>query len=399
MKRKLALPVFLLAAVLCAVWSFIEAKQPTPASLREQLIDALDSADAVYFEPDSLESNQPEGPVTDAKYVEEICALLRQIEPADDVAWPAEEERPILSNASFMLLTGHDAEDLTTADCVTKTPRYHILTDRSNDRTLIFVHSGVRSYGNEDFRLIGALPFTGLDYTIAMDQKLQSRTGSELLTLTEKVGGQTVTLRVYELNEDGYARYALFHADGTEIDIPFGVDRRTWIGEDKAAKKVSLTARDDVLGFPGFELETIQGGRMTVRYFYALTEQGFVYAGEAFGHGFDDTEWSDGVWMLDLTGDGRSELVTRSTFGDGVPYVFVYRWNAAEGISQHSGIDWEKADAQLAKLSAPLGSVARAETYHAEDNTVTLTLYTENGTKETTLPLTTDILGEWFTNV
>lgn len=399
MKRKLALPVFLLAAVLCAVWSFIEAKQPTPASLREQLIDALDSADAVYFEPDSLESNQPEGPVTDAKYVEEICALLRQIEPADDVAWPAEEERPILSNASFMLLTGHDAEDLTTADCVTKTPRYHILTDRSNDRTLIFVHSGVRSYGNEDFRLIGALPFTGLDYTIAMDQKLQSRTGSELLTLTEKVGGQTVTLRVYELNEDGYARYALFHADGTEIDIPFGVDRRTWIGEDKAAKKVSLTARDDVLGFPGFELETIQGGRMTVRYFYALTEQGFVYAGEAFGHGFDDTEWSDGVWMLDLTGDGRSELVTRSTFGDGVPYVFVYRWNAAEGISQHSGIIWEKANAQLAKLSAPLGSVARAETYHAEDNTVTLTLYTENGTKETTLPLTTDILGEWFTNI
>ena len=399
MKRKLALPVFLLAAVLCAVWSFIEAKQPTPASLRKQLIDALDSADAVYFEPDSLESNQPEGPVTDAKYVEEICALLRQIEPADDVAWPAEEERPILSNASFMLLTGHDAEDLTTADCVTKTPRYHILTDRSNDRTLLFVHNGSRSYENEDFRLIGALPFTGLDYTIAMDQKLQSRTGSEILTLTEEVGGQAVTLRVYELDEDGYARYALFNADGTEIDIPFGVGRRTWIGEDEAAEKVSLTARDDVLGFPGFELETVQGGRMTVRYFYALTEQGFVYAGEAFGLGFDDTEWGDGVWPLDLMGDGRSELVTRSTFGTGVPRVFVYRWNAAEGISQHSGIDWEKADAQLAKLSAPLGSVARAETYHAEDNTVTLTLYTENGTKETTLPLTTDILGEWFTNV
>ena len=399
MKRKLALPVFLLAAVLCAVWSFIEAKQPTPASLREQLISALDSADAVYFEPDRLDSNHAEGIVTDAKCVEEICALLRQIEPADDVAWPAEEERPILSNASFMLLTGHDAEDLTTADCVTKTPRCYILNDRGNDRTLLFVHNGSRSYENEDFRLIGALPFTGLDYTIAMDQKLQSRTGSELLTLTEKVGGQAVTLRVYELDEDGYARYALFGADGTEIDIPFGVGRRTWIGEDEAAEKVSLTVRDDVLGFPGFELETVQGGRMTVRYFYALTEQGFVYAGEAFGHGFDDTEWGDGVWPLDLTGDGRSELVTRSTFGTGVPRVFVYRWNAAEGISQHSGIVWEKADAQLAKLSAPLGSVARAETYHAEDNTVTLTLYTENGTKETTLPLTTDILGEWFTNV
>ena len=171
------------------------------------------------------------------------------------------------------------------------------------------------------------------------------------------------------------------------------------IGEDKAAKKVSLTARDDVLGFPGFELETIQGIVMTVCDFYALTEQGFfVYAGEAFGHGFDDTEWGDGVWPLDLTGDGRSELVTRSTFGTGVPRVFVYRWNAAEGISQHSGIVWEKADAELAKLSAPLGSVARAETYHAEDNTVTLTLHTESGTREVTLPLTTDILGEWLAN-
>ena len=399
MSRKLALPVFLLAAVLCAVWSFIEAKQPTPASLREQLISALDSADAVYFEPDSLESNQPEGPVTDAKYVEEICALLRQLEPADDVVWPAEEEQYLFSKASFVLLSGHGSEELTTADGTAETPRCYILNDRGNDRTLLFVHNGSRSYENKDFRLIGALPFTGLDYTIAMDQKLQSRTGSELLTLTEKVGGQTVTLRVYELDEDGYARYALFNADGTEIDIPFGVGRRTWIGEDEAAEKVSLTVRDDVLGFPGFELETVQGGRMTVRYFYALTEQGFVYAGEAFGHGFDDTEWGDGVWPLDLTGDGRSELVTRSTFGTGVPRVFVYRWNAAEGISQHSGIVWEKADAQLAKLSAPLGSVARAETYHAEDNTVTLTLYTENGTKETTLPLTTDILGEWFTNV
>lgn len=303
------------------------------------------------------------------------------------------------SKASFVLLSGHGSEELTTADGTAETPRCYILNDRDRDRTLLFVHNGSRSYENKDFRLIGALPFTGLDYTIAMDQKLQSRTGSELLTLTEKVGGQTVTLRVYELDEDGYARYALFGADGTEIDIPFGVGRRTWIGEDEAAEKVSLTVRDDVLGFPGFELETVQGGRMTVRYFYALTEQGFVYAGEAFGHGFDDTEWGDGVWPLDLTGDGRSELVTRSTFGTGVPRVFVYRWNAAEGISQHSGIVWEKADAQLAKLSAPLGSVARAETYHAEDNTVTLTLYTENGTKETTLPLTTDILGEWFTNV
>ena len=398
MKRKLALPVFLLAAVLCAVWSFIEAEQLTPASLREQLIGALDSVDAVSFQPDRLDSNHAEGPVTDAKYVEEICALLRQLEPADDVAWPAGEEQYLFSKASFVLLSGHGSEDMTTADGTAETPRCYILNDRGNDRTLLFVHNGSRSYENKDFRLIGALPFTGLDYTIAMDQKLQSRTGSELFMLTEKVSGQAVTLKVYELDEDGYARYALFHADGTEIDIPFGVDRGTWIGNGDIAEKVSLTSRDDVLGFPGFELETIQGIVMTVCDFYALTEQGFVYAGRTFGYDFDDAAEGDGAWPLDLTGDGRSKLITRSTFGDGMSCVSVYRWNAAEGISQHSGIVWEKANAELARQRATLGVTAQAETYHAEDNTVTLTLYTESGTKETTLPLTTAILGEWFTN-
>lgn len=181
-----------------------------------------------------------------------------------------------------------------------------------------------------------------------------------------------------------------------EIDIPFGVNCGTWIGNGDAAEKVSLTAWDDVLGFPGFELETIQGIVMTVCDFYALTEQGFVDVGRTFGYDFDDAAEGDGAWPLDLTGDGRSELITRSTFGDDAPCVFVYRWNSAEGVSQRSSIDWEKADAQLARLSAPLGVTARAETYHAQDNTVTLTLYTESGTKETTLPLTTDILGEWF---
>ena len=225
----------------------------------------------------------------------------------------------------------------------------------------------------------------------------ETETPTVLLTQTEEVGGQTVTLRVYDLDEAGYARYALFHEDGTEIDIPFGVNCGTWIGNGDAAEKVSLTARDDVLGFPGFELETIQGIVMTVCDFYALTEQGFVYAGRTFGNDFDDAAEGDGAWPLDLTGDGRSELVTRSTFGDDAPCVFVYRWNAAEGGSQRSEVDWDKADAQLARLSAPLGMTARAETYHAQDNTVTLTLYTESGTKETTLPLTTDVLGEWLT--
>lgn len=58
-----------------------------------------------------------------------------------------------------------------------------------------------------------------------------------LLTQTEEVGDQTVTLRVYEPDEAGYARYALFGADGAEIDIPFGVNRGTWIGNGNAAEK------------------------------------------------------------------------------------------------------------------------------------------------------------------
>ena len=139
-------------------------------------------------------------------------------------------------------------------------------------------------------------------------------TPTVLLTQTEEIGGQTVTLKVYDLDEAGYARYAILRADGTEIDIPVGLDRGTWVGNGDAAEKVSLTAWDDVLGFPGFEIETIQGIVMTVCDFYALTEQGFVYVGRAFGYDFDDAAESDGAWPLDLTGDGRSELITRSTF-------------------------------------------------------------------------------------
>lgn len=124
-----------------------------------------------------------------------------------------------------------------------------------------------------------------------------------LLTQTEEVGDQTVTLRVYEPDEAGYARYALFGADGAEIDIPFGVNCGTWIGNGNAAEKVSLTARDDVLGFPGFELETIQGIVMTVCDFYALTEQGFVYAGRTVGYDFGDA----------AEGDGACRLISRET--------------------------------------------------------------------------------------
>ena len=377
MSRKIALPLLVAAALV----SIILASR-TPQPIIEEL--PPEEADA------------PTALLTQTEEVGDQTVTLRVYEP-DEAGYAryalfgadgAEIDIPVGLDRGTWVGNGDAAEkvSLTAWDDVLGFPGFELETIQG----IVMTVCDFYALTEQGFVYVGRA--FGYDFDDAADAP------AVLLTLTEKVGGQTVTLRVYELDEDGYARYALFNADGTEIDIPFGVDRRTLIGEDEAAEKVSLTARDDVLGFPGFELETVQGGRMTVRYFYALTEQGFVYAGEAFGYGFDNTEWGDGVWPLDLTGDGRSELVTRSTFGTGVPYVFVYRWNAAEGISQHSGIVWEKADAQLAKLSAPLGSVARAETYHAEDNTVTLTLYTEGGTREVTLPLTTDILGEWHAN-
>ena len=126
------------------------------------------------------------------------------------------------------------------------------------------------------------------------------------------------------------------------------MDRCTWIGESEAAEKISLTVRDDVLGFPVFEIETAHCSHMEFRYYYALTEQGFVYGGEVFGYDFDDMAWGDGAWPVDLDGDGRSELVTRSTYGDGASSVDVYRYNAEAGVSQKSYISWKKANAEIA---------------------------------------------------
>ena len=236
----------------CISASDAEEKPLDEASLREQLINALDSADAVYFEPYKLDSNQSEGPVTDAKYVDEICSLLRQIEPANDVEWPAKEERFILSNASFMLLSGHDAEDLATADYATMTPRYYILTDRDNERTLIFVHNGGKSYGNENYQLIGKLPFTGLDYTIAMDRRLQEHNN---LALTGGVGGQAVILIPFApdaASATGYAAYDALLAEISDL-------RRSGASEAQTDFSHDLLSVNDYYQTPGWLLRDLDG--------------------------------------------------------------------------------------------------------------------------------------------
>ena len=276
----------------CISASDAEEKPLDEASLREQLINALDSADAVYFEPYKLDSNQSEGPVTDAKYVDEICSLLRQIEPANDVEWPAKEERFILSNASFMLLSGHDAEDLATADYVTMTPRYYILTDRDNERTLIFVHNGGKSYGNENYQLIGKLPFTGLDYTIAMDRRLQEHNN---LALTGRGGGQAVILMPFApdaASATGYAAYDALLAEIADLRRSGASDVQTDFSHD-------LLSVNDYYQTPG--------------------------------------------WLLrDLDGDGTSELLLGADWGNGHSVIFnIYRLDGAKAVRVVDG--WNRS--------------------------------------------------------
>ena len=276
----------------CISASDAEEKPLDEASLREQLINALDSADAVYFEPYKLDSNQSEGPVTDAKYVDEICSLLRQIEPANDVEWPAKEERFILSNASFMLLSGHDAEDLATADYVTMTPRYYILTDRDNERTLIFVHNGGKSYGNENYQLIGKLPFTGLDYTIAMDRRLQEHNN---LALTGRGGGQAVILMPFApdaASATGYAAYDALLAEIADLRRSGASDVQTGFSHD-------LLSVNDYYQTPG--------------------------------------------WLLrDLDGDGTSELLLGADWGNGHSVIFnIYRLDGAKAVRVVDG--WNRS--------------------------------------------------------
>lgn len=276
----------------CISASDAEEKPLDEASLREQLINALDSADAVYFEPYKLDSNQSEGPVTDAKYVDEICSLLRQIEPANDVEWPAKEERFILSNASFMLLSGHDAEDLATADYVTMTPRYYILTDRDNERTLIFVHNGGKSYGNENYQLIGKLPFTGLDYTIAMDRRLQEHNN---LALTGRGGGQAVILMPFApdaASATGYAAYDALLAEIADLRRSGASDVQTDFSHD-------LLSVNDYYQTPG--------------------------------------------WLLrDLDGDGIPELLLGADWGDGHSVIFnIYRLDGAKAVRVVDG--WNRS--------------------------------------------------------
>jgi len=151
-----------------------------------------------------------------------------------------------------MLLSGHDAEDLATADCVTMTPRYYILTDRDNERTLIFVHNGGKSYGNENYQLIGKLPFTGLDYTIAMDRRLQEHNN---LALTGRGGGQAVILMPFAPDAASTTGYAAYDALLAEIS---GL-RRSGASDVQTDFSHDLLSVNDYYQTPGWLLRDLDG--------------------------------------------------------------------------------------------------------------------------------------------
>ena len=308
----------------CIGASDAEEKPLDEASLREQLINALDSADAVYFEPYKLDSNQSEGPVTDAKYVDEICSLLRQIEPANDVEWPAKEERFILSNASFMLLSGHDAEDLATADCVTMTPRYYILTDRDNERTLIFVHNGGKSYGNENYQLIGKLPFTGLDYTIAMDRRLQEHNN---LALTGRGGGQAVILMPFAPDAASTTGYAAYDALLAEIS---GL-RRSGASDVQTDFSHDLLSVNDYYQTPGWLLRDLDGDGIPELLLGANWDEGHTVIFNIYRYGGTRAVrvvngWNRNRWYLCTDGSLANEG-SSSAFESSYSY---YRYTSGE---------------------------------------------------------------------
>ena len=112
--------------------------------------------------------------------------------------------------------------------------------------------------------------------------------------------------------------------------------RGTWLGNGDAAEKVSLTAWDDVLGFPGFEVTTVNDASHLKRIFYALTGGGTpVNVADSFGLSFGPDDDYNYAVPVDLNGDGRSELLTRVSYsGSGVDRVLAFRWNAESSVSE-----------------------------------------------------------------
>ncbi len=67
-----------------------------------------------------------------------------------------------------------------------------------------------------------------------------------LLTKTEKVSGQTVTLKVYEPKDNGFTRYALFDADGVLLETD-----SVSLGEHEASEELCSDRAGRCARLPG----------------------------------------------------------------------------------------------------------------------------------------------------
>lgn len=205
--------------------------------------------------------------------------------------------------------------------------------------------------------------------------------GEPIIYWTEASDCGTLSLR-----EHGEAEWVLvLERDGVEENVA-RFERNEYI------RITGAQALDDLLGFPGFRVETVVNDFQIVEDYYALTDAGLAYAGNAFGVAGELK-----TAVFDLDGDGRNELVAGVQFlADGAELLYVYRWNGKNSgfIAQPGEIDWDKALPQSKDEIRIGGYGSHAETYDPEENTVTLHWYDEasDDVKTATLPLTEEIL-------
>ena len=185
--------------------------------------------------------------------------------------------------------------------------------------------------------------------------------GAALLTLTAEIDSRTVTLTVSAPDADGLTHYTLSDVDGVQFD-----GDSISLGKRDASSSFSLTAVDDLLGFPGFEVTTVNDASHLQRIFYALTGGGTpVNVADSFGLSFGPDDDYNYAVPVDLNGDGRSELLTRVSYsGSGVDRVLAFRWNAESSVSEEGRLFWDTET--LFQHTGPLGERQRLEEYDAE---------------------------------
>lgn len=148
--------------------------------------------------------------------------------------------------------------------------------------------------------------------------------------------------------------YAPFYAQAADIDFRFEWEADTTV-------RVRL-ADDMILDFPAYEVTEFSGPVFRHKTYYAFTGAGALTK-IAYNFGYDDD--FDFIMPIDFDGDGRSELLTRVSYGGtGVSRFRAFRWNADSGTADEGQLNWDTQD--LFRRIGPLGEMERQEEYDAE---------------------------------